>query len=64
MTPVDTASAPLAARALLALVVVLVLLATTGWTTVRHQPPPGPSREAALAAWAGERVGGRPLPGP
>ncbi|MFJ7126759.1 alpha/beta hydrolase [Streptomyces sp. NPDC098101] len=64
MNPVDSAPAPLAARALLALVVVLVLLATTGWTTVRHQPPPGPSREAALAAWARDRVDGRPLPGP
>ncbi|MEW5654350.1 alpha/beta hydrolase [Streptomyces cinereoruber] len=64
MTPADTAPAPVAARALLALVVVLVLLATTGWTTVRHQPPPGPSREAALAAWARDRVGHRPLPGP
>ncbi|MFB7030658.1 MULTISPECIES: alpha/beta hydrolase [unclassified Streptomyces] len=64
MTPADTAPAPVAARALLALVVVLVLLATTGWTTVRHQPPPGPSREAALAAWTRDRVDHRPLPDP
>ncbi len=64
MTPVETPSAPFAARALLALVVVLVLLATTGWTTIRHRPVPGPSREAALAAWAHDRTAGRPLPDP
>ncbi|MFF0432334.1 alpha/beta hydrolase [Streptomyces sp. NPDC004327] len=51
-------------RALLALAVVFVLLATTGWTTIRHQPSPGDTRAQALAAWARDRMGGRPLPDP
>ncbi|MEV6316212.1 alpha/beta hydrolase [Streptomyces sp. NPDC051776] len=51
-------------RALLALAVVFVLLATTGWTTIRnHHPSPGP-REAAVAAWNKARIGGRDLPDP
>ncbi|MFE1416299.1 alpha/beta hydrolase [Streptomyces sp. NPDC058746] len=53
---------PAALRALLALAVVFVLLATTGWTAV-HRPEGGtPLRAAALAAWAGARVDGRPVP--
>ncbi|MFF9064834.1 alpha/beta hydrolase [Streptomyces sp. NPDC014891] len=40
------------------------MLATTGWTTITHRPVPGPSREAALAAWARDRVDHRPLPAP
>ncbi|MGW4163961.1 alpha/beta hydrolase [Streptomyces sp. NPDC004788] len=51
-------------RALLALAVVFVLLATTGWTTIRHQPTQGDTRAQALAAWARDRVGGRALPDP
>lgn len=51
-------------RMLLALAVVFVFLATTGWTTIRHQSTPGESRESALAAWAHGRVANRPLPDP
>ncbi|MEV6328720.1 alpha/beta hydrolase [Streptomyces sp. NPDC051909] len=51
-------------RMLLALAVVFVLLATTGWTTIRHQRTPGPTREEALAAWTHGRTGGRALPDP
>ncbi|XIE78375.1 alpha/beta hydrolase [Streptomyces sp. SBR177] len=51
-------------RMLLALAVVFVLLATTGWTTIRHQRTPGPAREEALAAWTHGRIGGRALPDP
>ncbi|MFD3532280.1 alpha/beta hydrolase [Streptomyces sp. NPDC058664] len=65
MTSAEAASPTLAVvRLLLALAVVLVLLATAGWTTIRHSPAPGPSREAALAAWAHDRIDHRPLPGP
>ena len=48
-------------RALLAVAVVFVMLATTGWTAVRHQRADGP-REIALSAWAHGRIGGHPLP--
>ncbi|WP_405853402.1 alpha/beta hydrolase family protein [Streptomyces sp. NBC_00090] len=64
MTSVDASPTLAVTRALLALAVVFVLLATTGWTTIRHRPAPGPSREAALAAWARDRVGHGPLPDP
>ncbi|MBO8198779.1 hypothetical protein JW613_10745 [Streptomyces smyrnaeus] len=51
-------------RALLALAVVFVLLATTGWTAVRkHQAADGP-RAAALHAWEKGSFAGRPLPDP
>lgn len=53
---------PAALRALLALAVVFVMLATTGWTAV-HRPEAGtPLRAAALAAWAQARIDGRPVP--
>ncbi|MFC9591610.1 alpha/beta hydrolase [Streptomyces sp. NPDC056944] len=64
MTSVDTSPALVATRALLALAVVFVLLATTGWTTIRHQPVPWSSREAALAAWVRDRIDHRSLPDP
>ncbi|MCX5396764.1 alpha/beta hydrolase [Streptomyces sp. NBC_00102] len=48
-------------RALLAIAVVFVMMATTGWTAVRHQPSDEP-RVRALAAWAHARAGGRPVP--
>ncbi|MER5974718.1 alpha/beta hydrolase [Streptomyces sp. NPDC002055] len=51
-------------RAVLALAVVFVLLATTGWTAVRHhRPDPGP-RQAALTAWEEGSIDGRELPDP
>ncbi len=47
---------------LLALAVVFVLLATTGWTTIGHKRGSGESPQAALAAWRHARVDGLPLP--
>lgn len=53
---------PAALRTLLALAVVFIMLATTGWTAV-HRPDAGTSlRAAALASWATARIDGRPLP--
>ncbi len=49
-------------RTVLALTVVFIMLATTGWTTV-HRPDAGTSlRAAALAAWSSARIDGRPVP--
>ncbi|MFI9290618.1 alpha/beta hydrolase [Streptomyces gardneri] len=62
MTSADASPTLVVTRTLLALAVVFVLLATVGWTTIRHRPEPGPSRAAALAAWARDRVGHHPLP--
>jgi hypothetical protein len=51
-------------RAVLALAVVFVMLATTGWTAIRnHHPAPGP-RQAAVAAWEQSSIDGRELPDP
>lgn len=51
-------------RAVLALAVVLVLLATTGWTAIReHDSTPGPYA-AGLLAWDKGSVAGRHLPDP
>ncbi len=53
---------PAALRVLLALAVVFLMLATTGWTAV-HRPEGGtPLRAAALGAWSKARVDGRPVP--
>ncbi len=53
---------PAALRTLLALAVVFVMLATTGWTAV-HRPEGGtPMRATSLAAWAKARIDGRPVP--
>lgn len=53
---------PAALRALLALAVVFIMLATTGWTAV-HRPEGGtPLRAAALQAWTKARIDGRPVP--
>ncbi|AKL69960.1 alpha/beta hydrolase family protein [Streptomyces goshikiensis] len=47
---------------LLALAVVFVMLAITGWTAV-HRPEAGVApRRAALASWAAARIDGHPLP--
>ncbi|MDX3224734.1 alpha/beta hydrolase [Streptomyces sp. ME19-01-6] len=60
-------------RALLALAVVFVLLATTGWTAMRQQRGPQGSLAVELAAWqkghlpavaGGRSMGGRALPDP
>ncbi len=51
-------------RALLAVMVVFVLLATSGWTATRHQRRPEDSRTAAVSAWLHASVAGRRLPDP
>lgn len=61
VTSFDSSPTLAAWRALLAVAVVFVMLATTGWTTVRHQRSDEP-REVALAAWARGRLAGHPLP--
>lgn len=58
----DAPLRPAALRTLLALAVVFLMLATTGWTSV-HRPENGVSaREAALAVWARVHFDGRTLP--
>ncbi len=53
---------PATLRVLLALAVVFIMLATTGWTAV-HRPEGGtPLRTAALGAWAKAHIDGRPVP--
>ncbi|WP_330238646.1 alpha/beta hydrolase [Streptomyces sp. NBC_00525] len=61
MTSFDSSPTLTAWRALLALAVVFVMLATTGWTAVRHQRSTD-GRALALAAWAKGSIAGRPLP--
>jgi hypothetical protein len=51
-------------RAALAVTVVFVLLATSGWTAMRHQKPPPDPRAAAVTAWLHGSLGGRRLPNP
>ncbi|MFE9253672.1 alpha/beta hydrolase [Streptomyces sp. NPDC006879] len=67
-TPSSAPSAASAAsrigRTLLALGVVLVMLATTGWSALPHDRFMDTPREAARAAWAADRSNGGPLPGP
>ncbi|MFB7913234.1 alpha/beta hydrolase [Streptomyces sp. NPDC056061] len=61
MISFDSSPTVAAWRALLAVAVVFVMLATTGWTAVRHERSDEP-RAAALAAWARGRLAGHPLP--
>ena len=63
MTSFDTSPQLNVWRALLALAVVFVMLATTGWTALRHQRHPAPL-QASLSAWEDGRVAGKPLPDP
>ncbi|MFI5757011.1 alpha/beta hydrolase [Streptomyces sp. NPDC051569] len=51
-------------RALLALAVVFVMLATTGWTAVQRQRGPGEPLKVTLDAWERGRIGARELPSP
>ncbi|WP_240677674.1 alpha/beta hydrolase [Actinacidiphila soli] len=51
-------------RALLALAVVFVMLATTGWTALHHSKGYTDPRTAAAASWLKGSVGGRHLPSP
>ncbi|MGK5628265.1 alpha/beta hydrolase [Streptomyces sp. URMC 123] len=55
---------PRAVRVALALSVVLVLLATSGWTAVRHGSADGTGRAGALSAWRHATIDGRALPDP
>ncbi|NEE49924.1 hypothetical protein G3M55_35640, partial [Streptomyces sp. SID8455] len=61
MTSFDSSPTLTAWRALLAVAVVFVMLATTGWSAVRHHQADG-ERELALASWARDRIAGHSLP--
>ncbi|WP_409236107.1 alpha/beta hydrolase [Streptomyces sp. PA5.6] len=62
MTSFDSSPQLNAWRALLALAVVFVMLATTGWTAVRHNKGDASPLQAALSAWERGSIDGRPLP--
>ncbi|MFJ3230026.1 alpha/beta hydrolase [Streptomyces sp. NPDC086787] len=63
MTSFDTSPQLNAWRALLALAVVFIMLATTGWTALRsHRETP--ALQASLAKWEQGRVHGHHLPDP
>ncbi|GAA1170226.1 alpha/beta hydrolase family protein [Streptomyces hebeiensis] len=64
MTSFDSSPTLNAWRALLALAVVFVMLASTGWTAVQRTRGPGEPLKAALAAWEKDRIGARHLPDP
>jgi hypothetical protein len=51
-------------RAVMAVMVVFVLLATSGWTATRHQKRPQDYRGAAVTAWLHGSVAGHRLPNP
>ncbi len=61
MTSFDTSPQLNVWRALLALAVVFVMLATTGWTALRNQRGATPL-QASLSAWEHGRIGGTLLP--
>ncbi|MFC8423103.1 alpha/beta hydrolase [Streptomyces sp. NPDC057236] len=63
MTSFDTSPQLNVWRMLLALAVVFVMLATTGWTALRHQRHPAPL-QASLNAWEHGRIAGHRLPDP
>ncbi|MET8824915.1 alpha/beta hydrolase [Streptomyces sp. NPDC004610] len=63
MTSFDSSPTLNVWRALLALAVVFVMLATTGWTALRGQRDHTPLR-TSLAAWEDGRIGGHRLPDP
>ncbi|MET9757711.1 alpha/beta hydrolase [Streptomyces sp. NPDC006372] len=63
MTSFDTSPQLNVWRALLALAVVFVMLATTGWTALRNQRGDTPL-QASLSAWEHGRIGGHRLPDP
>ncbi|GAA1353214.1 alpha/beta hydrolase [Streptomyces beijiangensis] len=62
MTSFDSSPTLTAWRTLLALAVVFVMLATTGWTAVRHHKSDGQPRLVALAAWSRGSMDGFDLP--
>ncbi|MGI5375093.1 alpha/beta hydrolase [Streptomyces sp. CA-251387] len=61
MTSFDTSPQLNVWRALLALAVVFVMLATTGWTALRHHRST-PPLQASLSAWEHGSIAGHPLP--
>jgi pimeloyl-ACP methyl ester carboxylesterase len=63
VTSFDTSPQLNAWRALLALAVVFVMLATTGWTAVRQSRERG-ALQSSLSAWEDGRIDGRRLPDP
>ncbi|AXE85601.1 alpha/beta hydrolase [Streptomyces sp. Go-475] len=63
MTSFDTTPQLNVWRALLALAVVFVMLATTGWTALRNQRGAAPL-QASLSAWEHGRIAGHRLPDP
>lgn len=63
MTSFDTSPQLNVWRALLALAVVFVMLATTGWTALRSHPDSGPLR-VSLSSWEHGRLHGHRLPDP
>ncbi|MGW0471167.1 alpha/beta hydrolase [Streptomyces coeruleorubidus] len=63
MTSFDTTPQLNVWRALLALAVVFVMLATTGWTALRNQRGDTPL-QASLSAWEDGGIGGYRLPDP
>ncbi|GAB2841974.1 alpha/beta hydrolase family protein [Streptomyces deserti] len=63
MTSFDTSPQLNVWRALLALAVVFVMLATTGWTALRSQRSETPL-QASLSAWEHGRIDGHRLPDP
>ncbi|CCK30354.1 secreted protein [Streptomyces davaonensis JCM 4913] len=63
MTSFDTSPQLNVWRALLALAVVFVMLATTGWTALRNQRTT-PPLQASLAEWEHGRIAGHRLPSP
>ena len=64
MTSFDSSPSLTAWRTLLALAVVFVMLATTGWTAVQHPRGPGEPLQAAFSAWEHGRIGVARLPDP
>ncbi|MFC7308575.1 alpha/beta hydrolase [Streptomyces monticola] len=64
MTSFDTSPTLNVWRALLALAVVFVMLATTGWSAARHHRGASTPLELALAAWERGGIDGHKLPDP
>ncbi|OON76668.1 alpha/beta hydrolase [Streptomyces tsukubensis] len=62
MTSFDSSPQLNAWRALLALAVVFIMLATTGWTAVRHHQGGNSPLKSAVAAWDRGRIDGHGLP--
>ncbi|MFI6697035.1 alpha/beta hydrolase [Streptomyces sp. NPDC050433] len=64
MNSFDSSPSLTAWRTLLALAVVFVMLATTGWTALQRNGQHGTARESALSAWEKGRIGVLDLPDP